>query len=149
MNRENKRHLLVEHYLEFYNRAVAILDDTEDAKDAVQDAIVRTLVAVGVHNPVSYCYRATVNRCISILRHKRLTVRLEDIKLLTSYNEEEVVRIVREGKKTLSPVERKVLEYRFEDDCTVGEIAAIMGVSNSTVKRLLETAQKKMKEQLR
>ena len=94
MKRESKRHILVEHYLEFYNRAVAILDDADDAKDAVQDAMVKTLVAVGVKDPVAYCYRATVNRCISMLRHKRLTVRLEDMKLLTSYDEDEIVRLV-------------------------------------------------------
>lgn len=149
MKRESKRHILVEHYLEFYNRAVAILDDADDAKDAVQDAMVKTLVAVGVKDPVAYCYRATVNRCISMLRHKRLTVRLEDMKLLTSYDEDEIVRLVRAGKSTLSELECKVLEYRFEEDYTVGHIAAVMGVSVSTVKRLVAVAQRKMIDQLK
>ena len=51
MKREAKRHVLVDHYLEFYNRAVAILNDEDDAKDAVQDALVKTLLAIGVRDP--------------------------------------------------------------------------------------------------
>lgn len=149
MKREAKRHVLVDHYLDFYNRAMAILKDEDDAKDAVQDALVKTLVAMGVHDPVAYCFRATVNRCISILRHKRLTVRGEDMQLLTSYGEDEIVKLVRDGKKSLSDVERKVLEYHFEEDYTVAEISAVMGVSMSTVKRLISVAKEKMKEQLK
>ncbi|MBP5545843.1 MAG: hypothetical protein J6X59_00980, partial [Bacteroidales bacterium] len=43
----------------------------------------------------------------------------------------------------------KVLEYRFEEDYTVGHIAAVMGVSVSTVKRLVAVAQRKMIDQLK
>lgn len=149
MKREAKRHVLVDHYLEFYNRAVAILNDEDDAKDAVQDALVKTLLAIGVRDPVAYCFRATVNRSISILRHKRLTVRGEDMQLLTAYGEEEIVKMVRDGKATLSPLERKVLEYHFEEDYTVAHISAMMGVSVSTVKRLIGVAKMKMKEELK
>ena len=38
MKRDEKQHILVEHYLDFYSRAMAILDDEDDAKDAVQEA---------------------------------------------------------------------------------------------------------------
>lgn len=47
MKTARKRHILEEHYLDFYSRAVDILNDEDDAKDAVQEAVVKTLVRVG------------------------------------------------------------------------------------------------------
>ena len=76
-------------------------------------------------------------------------VRGEDMQLLTAYGEEEIVKMVRDGKAALSPLERKVLEYHFEEDYTVAHISAMMGVSVSTVKRLIGVAKMKMKEELK
>ena len=148
MNRAKKQLLLTEHYLDFYSQAVAILDDEDDAKDAVQEAVVKTLVHLGVRDPVSYCHRATVNECFSILRRKRRLVRLGEIKELVSYHIDEVQQMVNESKEALNPLERVVLEFHHEDDCTIAQLSAIMGVSVATVKRLLSGAEKKMRKNL-
>lgn len=148
MNRAKKQLLLTEHYLDFYSQAVAILDDEDDAKDAVQEAVVKTLVHLGVRDPVSYCHRATVNECFSILRRKRRLVRLGEIKELVSYHIDEVQQMVNESKEALNPLERVVLEFHHEDDYTIAQLSAIMGVSVATVKRLLSGAEKKMRKNL-
>lgn len=148
MTTANKQVLLTEHYLDFFNRAVAILDDEQDAQDAVQEAVVKTLVRIGVRDPVAYCHRATVNQCISMLRRRKRTTRLEEMRVLTSYDEDRIVHMVNEGLDTLLPLERAALQYFHQDGVTQAEIAATMNVSVSTVKRLIARAEEKMKKYL-
>lgn len=146
MNRSRKQHILEEHYLDFYSRAVAILDDEEDAKDAVQEAVVKTLVRVGVSDPVGYCYRTTVHECMNILRRRHRLTGLSELELMTSSSEERIIQMVNEGKEQLQPLERLVLEFHREDGYTLPRLAAIIGVSVSTVKRLLSSADNKMRK---
>ena len=145
MTTAKKQQLLTEHYLDFYNRAVAILNDEDDAKDAVQEAVVKTLVKIGVKDPQAYCYRATVNQCLSTLRRRKQVTRLNEMKMMTRYSEEELERMVEEGKEALEPLERMALEYYHEDGHSLAKVAAIMRVSISTVRRLLARGKEKMK----
>ena len=145
MKSARKRHILEEHYLDFYSRAVDILNDEDDAKDAVQEAVVKTLVRIGVHDKVAYCFRATERECIDILRRRhRLTG--YDEQSATDRREESRLRTeLREVKSLLLPVERRVYELRREHGYTIAETAGRMGLSGSTVKRLLATAEEKIK----
>lgn len=149
MKREKRQHILEAHYLDMYNRAVAILDDEDDAKDAVQEAIVKTLVRLGVKDPLTYCMRATVNESINILRYKKRRIKLNEMVMLSGFSEEHIVRVVNEAKEGLEPVERIVLEFHREDGYTLSRLAGILGVSTSTVKRLLTSAEKKMKKTIK
>lgn len=108
----------------------------------------QTLVRVGVKNPHAYCLRATVNHCISVLRRRKRMVRYDEIKTLTRYDEENIVKMVEEGKEALKPLERTALEYYHEDGQSLRKVAAIMGVSMSTVRRLLAHGEKVMREKL-
>ncbi len=146
MNRAHKQHTLEEHYLDFYSRAMAILGDEDDAKDAVQEAVVKTLVRVGVKDPVSYCYRTTMHECVNILRHKRRLTELSEMMPLTDYKDEHIVQLVNEGKEKLLPLERLVLEFHREDGYTLPRLSALVGLSVSTVKRILASADRKMKK---
>lgn len=151
MTTAQKSQQLAAHYLDFYSRAVAILDDDEDAKDAVQEAVVKTLVARGVRDVVGYCSRTTLHECFNTLRRRQRYTRLEDARLLTSYDEDRLMEMVRESKRSLLPVEQRLVELHYEDGLPIVRVAAIMDVSVSTVKRLLahatEVLKTKIKEQ--
>lgn len=145
MKAARKRHILEEHYLDFYSRAVSILNDEDDAKDAVQEAVVRTLVKVGVHDMVAYCFRATEHECINILRYRS---RVQEYNELTPPNGNEdnaLKRQLSECRKLLLPMERTVLELRVDHGYTINETAAKVSVSPATVKRLQASAEKKIK----
>ncbi|MCR5444699.1 MAG: sigma-70 family RNA polymerase sigma factor [Bacteroidales bacterium] len=144
MTTARKRHILEEHYLDFYSRAVSILDDEDDAKDAVQEAVVKTLVRIGLRDEVSYCFRATENESINILRRRKRLQRF-DVSDDLGVDDRRLGRDLEEGKRLLLPLERKVLELRREHGYNTDEVASQMGVSASTVKRLLAMAEKKMK----
>lgn len=145
MKSARKRHILEEHYLDFYSRAVAILNDEDDAKDAVQEAVVKTLVRIGVRDMVAYCFRATENECINILRHRRRLMQLDTQVVDNSNEEQNLKRHLRECKTLLLPLERRVYELRREHGYTIAETAGLVSVSPATVKRLLATAEKKLK----
>ena len=145
MKSARKCHILEEHYLDFYSRALSILDDEDDAKDAVQEAIVKTLVRVGVRDVVAYCFRATENESINLLRRRRRRVQLDESTMVPDYGEERLKRDLRESKELLLPMERKVWEMRREHGYNNIEIADKTGVSTATVKRLLLSAENKMK----
>ena len=145
MKTARKRHILEEHYLDFYSRAVDILNDEEDAKDAVQEAVVKTLVRVGLRDMVAYCYRSTENECVNILRRKRKLTLLESDLQVTSHAEELLKKELRECRELLLPMERRILELRREHGYNTIEVAGQVGVSPSTVKRLLASAENKIK----
>ena len=108
----------------------------------------KTLVRIGVKDPHAYCLRATVNQCMNILRHRRRLERYDDMKMLTRYDEESIVQMVEDGKSALEPLERKALEYYHEDGQSYPKVAAIMGISVSTVRRLVVRGEQKLKDQL-
>lgn len=143
MKSARKRHILEEHYLDFYSRAVSILDDEDDAKDAVQEAVVKTLVSVGVRDMVAYCFRATEHECINILRRKQRVMKLDE-DVMESPTDRERLRELRECRELLLPMERRVLELRRDHGYTNVETAGRTGVSVATVKRLLASAEKKI-----
>ncbi len=144
MKAARKRHILEEHYLDFYSRAVAILNDEDDAKDAVQEAVVKTLTRIGLRDEVGYCFRATENECINILRRRRRLLRVDPTMEMAA-DDRRVGRELKESKELLLPMERKILELRRDHGYTIDETAAKTDLSPSTVKRLTVTAEKKLK----
>lgn len=148
MKSAQKQHILAEHYLDFYSRAVDILNDEDDAKDAVQEAVVKTLVRVGVRDMVAYCFRATEHECINILRHRKKLTRVDELLLNHASEENRLKGELRECKALLLPLERRIYELRHEHGYTIAETAAMVSVSPSTVKRLMSTVEKKLKYNL-
>lgn len=148
MKSARKLHILEQHYLDFYGRALSILNDEDDAKDAVQEAVVKTLVRVGVHDVVAYCYRATENECVNIIRRRRKRVSFDELTIAPDVTEEHLKRDLRDCKSLLLPMERKVLELRREHGYDSAETGARLRISASSVKRLLASAENKIKNNM-
>ena len=144
MKSARKRHILEEHYLDFYSRAVAILNDEDDAKDAVQEAVVKTLVRVGVRDTVAYCFRATEHECINTLRRKSRLTSYDEYTEVSDHNEEALKHQLHDCRRLLLPMERRVLELRRDHGYTIAETAAKVSLSAATVKRLLANAERKI-----
>lgn len=148
MKQVHKLHILEEHYLDFYSRAVSILNDEDDAKDAVQEAVVKTLVQLGVRDMVAYCFRATEHECINILRHRERLQRLDGQLVDSAAEEHTLKKHLRECKALLLPLERRVYELRRDHGYTITETASLIAMSPATVKRILANAEKKLKYNL-
>lgn len=145
MKTARKRHILEEHYLDFYSRAVDILDDVDDAKDAVQEAVVKTLVQLGVRDMVAYCFRATEHECVNMLRRRHRLTRFDEQALPDMREANRLHAELKESKALLLPMERRIYELRREHGYTIAETASRTGVSPTTVKRLMALAEQKIK----
>ena len=132
----------------FYRVAFYLLEDEADAKDAVQEALVRTLVRAGVDDPLRYCMRTVRHLCIDTLRRKKRLHSLDGMELVADVKQEELLDILREKKKNLSRTERALLELHYEEGFTLAEMAAITGMSLSNMKRVIAVAKTKMKEEI-
>lgn len=123
-----------------------ILGNQDDAEDVVQTLFVE-LLKKGVSDvTLPYLYRAATNRCLNIIRDKkRQTSLLEqhDISLMpasrTPLDDRMVdldllTRLVRKLDKNAA----EILVYRYLDDMTQEEVAAMTGLSRKTIGKKLK-----------
>lgn len=148
MGRSDIRRQLQEHYLDFFSVAMAMLRDEQDARDAVQESLTRTMMRLRLKDPCSFCMRTLKHLCLDMLHHRNRMVSIEDDMLTVDPEREELLRIVREKKEELSEMARMVLELHDEEDYTMSEIAGMLHVSPSTVKRILHDAREEMRRKL-
>ena len=137
MKRTDKRQILVDHYLDYYLIAVAILKNDQDAKDAVQDAVVATMVSRGVNNPDGYCRQVLRNKCIDIIRHRGRFRKIEEDILVTDPEKDEMPFFM-----------RTVIELHYEEEYTLEEISSKLCISVSKVKRVLAEAKKDLRNKM-
>lgn len=149
MKKAEKRRLLEEHYLDFFSLAMAILHDEQDARDAVQEALVKVLCSVGVRRHIlSYTLKTVRNCAIDIIRYKQRFVPLRfDLPDVESRHEERL-RTVGRLRDELPEATRSLIELYDEEGYTLQELAAMTGVSMSTLRRRIEDIHKTLKQKI-
>lgn len=148
MRRADKRQLLVDHYLDFYSVAMAMLKDEDDAKEVVQEALTRTLLKRRLKDPCGYCVRIIRHLSLDMLHHRSRLMQVDEMMLVSDYEHEELLRAVSEKKEELPVVAQTVLELHYEEDYTLSEVAGMLQMSVSTVKRILSDAQYSLRKKL-
>ncbi|MGX8713563.1 MAG: RNA polymerase sigma factor [bacterium] len=148
MKRADKRQLLVDHYLDFYSVAMAIVRDEQDAKDAVQEALVRTMTKGGIDDVCGYCVRTVKNLCLNMLKHRSRLVEVDEMMLVTDVDHDRLLRIVAEKKEELSELAKAVLELHFEEGYTLSEVAGMLEINVPKLKRILADAKYDLKKKL-
>lgn len=148
MKRAEKKQALVDHYIDFYAAALAMLKDEDDAKDAVQDALVNTLVSHGVREPYNYCMQAVRNRCVDTLRRRSLLGQLEETSAVVDPDREELLRLLKKQKEELSPTARTIVELHYEEGHSLPKVASELGLSLSSVKRTLAETKNELRKKL-
>lgn len=149
------RQQLVDHYLDFYALALSMLNDDSDARDAVQEALTRTMAKSRVSDPMSYCYQTVRHTAIDILRHRRRFVPLDEELINKASTEEdngsyssllEQAMKLREG---MPKAVRALMMLHYEEGLTYEELAKLTGMSRMTIRRRLGKAYKIMNEELK
>jgi RNA polymerase sigma-70 factor (ECF subfamily) len=141
--------------------ALRLLENTEDARDAVQDVLLRIWKdrerLEEVKNPEAWCMQITKNHCLDrlkALRVKRKSVQkiaeLEDgIERQTPYKQAEQQDEMKTVRKVISELPEKsrmVIQLREVEGFTYQEISEILEWSMDEVKVNLFRARKKLKE---
>ena len=152
MNRAETRQQLVDHYLDYYALAKAMLDDDDDARDAVQEALARTMAMPLLQKPVAYCYQTVRRVAVDMLRYRKRTQPVgEGVLPEEEYEEEsyammlERVGKLREGLPTAT---KALLKLRYEKGHSYAELEKLTGLSAITIRRRLKEAKQVLKKKL-
>ena len=141
---------LVEEQARFYRLAYSYLHNREEALDAVQSAVCKTLEKQdGLKSPDAmraWFYRILVNVCMDMLRHRKRVVLVPDEMLDGSYEDplpadDDLARRV----DALPSEVQTVIKLRFYEELPLKEIGEITGSNLSTVKSRLYTGLKKLR----
>ena len=122
-------------------KAERLLQNRDDAQDVVQALFLDLLQHPEPHTELAYLYRALTNRCLNMLRDQTTRRRLLDRHDAVLRGP---VRTTCEDRaidldvltKLVGVLDREVAEilvYRYVDDLSQDEIAALLGLSRKTV----------------
>ena len=139
--------LVTDNQNRLYRAALAILGDSQEAEDAVQDAFVKFLEKAPdqLEHPGAWLMRVLVNGCKSRLRLRwRQTVPLPDT--LPAPGPEE--RRELEELFALPPEDRAVIHLFYYEGYATDEIARITGRRPGTVRARLTRARQKLRKLL-
>lgn len=159
---------LVERYQQMVRRiAVRLIASEEIARELAQEAILQAYLSLDhLRDPVSFkswLYGITLNVCKSYLRDQKVDILslesvmggmrcdtlLDDaIDPQSVVEERELRQAVFQAVQSLPPGDRGVAQLFYYEQLTLREVAAILGVSVTTVKGRLHRARKHIREQI-
>lgn len=138
--------------------AYYILEDTQDAEDAVQDLFLKLWtsgISDTIENPKAYCITMMKNLCMDRIRRKhntycepfsdRLTAE-EDIERAIESKEE--LNVIYKAMDSLSESQRNVVRMKIIEDLTYDQISRQTGMNKLTLKVLMSQARRKLKNKL-
>lgn len=161
----------IEHFVQTYQQdvyhlALSILDDSIEAEDATQEALLAALRALdsfhGASSLKTWLYSITVNICLTRLQHHRRRERLTEIlggflrvlgTRMLSVEENAIQHETNEalGKAIHSMDEkhRIPIVLRYYHDLSVAEIANVLQIPEGTVHSRLNTARRQLHDVLK
>lgn len=146
--------LMLAHQRMVLRTALRMLGRLEDAKDVSQEVFLRLYKHSGRIDPAlgvpSWLYRTTVNACFDLLRKRKPDAEMDwDPPVAASQQRDLEARerrhIIAEGLKRLPERERAAVVLREIEGLDTGEVAAILGVTEETVRSQVSTGKAKLK----
>ena len=131
-----------------YRIAVHNCQSAADAEDIMQDVFVELLTKCPcLDDPEhlkAWLIRVTVNKCRSLhrLAWRRTSVPLDECAELAGPEESSVMEEIRQLPETM----RNVIYLYYYEDCTIAEIAEILGKNRNTVSSALQRARRKLRD---
>lgn len=142
--------LMQYHGKSLYKIAKAILKNDDDVADAMQDTALTCWNKITTLEKEEYfktwLIRILINNCRQIHRKKRQWLPMEHIEDMQTQRDDYNFVEWQELLNTLSKKYREVISLHYAEGFKVNEIAQILDISESTVKRRMAKAREKLKE---
>ena len=160
--------LFKDSYPQMYRMAFSMVEDADDAKDAVSQVFTQMWKGrpdVSEESLSGYLLAATRNQCLHILRQRQLQQQMEEELRQTaeerlrvgasagmSSNQEreellcELQQVINDN---LTEQDRRVLQLHYEEEMTYQETATVLGISPSAVNKHITRSLAKIRETLR
>lgn len=150
--------LFKDSYPHMYRLAFSMVENADDAKDAVHQVfaqIWRNKPKIANDSICGYLLAATRNQCLHLLRSRQLQRQLEEElqqEITASENEEreELLQQLRQViDNNLTEQDRRVLSLHYDDEMTYAETATVLGISASAVNKHITRSLAKIRQTLK
>jgi RNA polymerase sigma-70 factor (ECF subfamily) len=161
MNAEEFKRLYYPFHPKLYRIAFALLNNTDDAEDILQDTYYKLwskrTELNNIYQPEAFCVRLVKNLCLDFLRAPKNRLdneSVESVKISFETTPEkeleskEKIRHIESLIEQLPEKQRIVIQMRGCGDCSFEEIETVTGESAVNVRVLLSRARKTLKSML-
>ena len=149
--------LFKDSYPHMYRMAFSMVEDADDAKDAVNQVFAQMWKGkpkVSEDSVRGYLLAATRNQCLHILRQRQLQRQLEDelqrnAETIENEESEELMQQLQQViDENLTEQDRRVLQLHYDEEMTYQETATILGISSSAVNKHITRSLDKIRKTL-
>ena len=149
--------LFKDSYPHMYRMAFSMVEDADDAKDAVHQVFTQIWKGkpnVSEDSIRGYLLAATRNQCLHILRQRQLRLQLEEELRRTEEEsrDEEHEELMQQLQlvidQNLTEQDRRVLQLHYEEEKTYAETATVLGISSSAVNKHITRSLEKIRKTL-
>ena len=150
--------LFKDSYPHMYRMAFSMVEDADDAKDAVNQVFTQMWKGkpkVSEESVRGYLLAATRNQCLHVLRQRQLQQQMEEElkRSAEKYSNEEREELLRELQQViddnLTEQDRRVLQLHYDEEMTYQETATVLGISTSAVNKHITRSLDKIRKTLK
>lgn len=142
-----------ENRLKMYKTAIAILNDEDDANDAIQEALYSAFKNYYSLREKSYfttwIIKILINKCYNIINKNKKIAYIDDTIIQNTASSEDTYKIENSLEWVLNQIDKDLKEIvvlYYYDDFSVADIANILEIPQGTVKSRLSRAREQIKE---
>ena len=149
--------LFKDSYPHMYRMAFSMIEDVDDAKDAVHQVFTQMWKGkpeVSDSQVRGYLLAATRNQCLHILRQRELRRQMEEElqreveKSSNDEHEELMLELQQVIDDNLTEQDRRVLQLHYDEEMTYQETATVLGISASAVNKHITRSLEKIRKTL-
>ena len=149
--------LFKDSYPHMYRMAYSMVEDADDAKDAVHQVFAQIWKGkpkVSEDSMRGYLLAATRNQCLHMLRQRQLRQQMEEeLKRATEQRHDderqELLQQLQEViDQNLTEQDRRVLQLHYDEEMTYAETATVLGISSSAVNKHITRSLEKIRKTL-
>ena len=150
--------LFKDSYPLMYRMAFSMVEDADDAKDAVNQVFTQMWKGkpqVSDDSVRGYLLAATRNQCLHILRQRQLRRQMEEAlqRDEAERQDEEREELLRQLQQVidsqLTEQDKRVLQLHYDEEMTYAETATVLGISTAAVNKHITRSLAKIRQTLK
>jgi len=150
--------LFKDNYPHMYRMAFSLVENADDAKDAVHQVfaqIWRGKPQISEDSIRGYLLAATRNQCLHMLRSKQLQRKMEEElqreteEALSEEREELLQALQQVIEENLTEQDKRVLQLHYQEEMTYAETASALGISSAAVNKHITRSLFKIRKTLK
>ena len=150
--------LFKDSYPHMYRMAFSLVENAEDAKDAVHQVFAqmwRGKPQISEDSIRGYLLAATRNQCLHLLRQRQLWRKMEDelkrdVQESRDEEREELLQALQQViENNLTEQDKRVLQLHYDEEMTYQETASVLGISTSAVNKHITRSLARIRETLK